>query len=898
MGEINRRALSGRARWARGPADGATGECSVASFEAPQIYPEKMNRFTRYNHRLTRQLVNFAPTPSTRERRRQHSHRPALQQPAPAAHRHLQLLSRTTPPKKATHYCIATHEEPSESRTRCSDHVHKSADRSVRIERCALSCPVLSKEVKDEIAKWIKYRTQTGHPVTKNQLFDAIDSYVKMMKLKTLFTDYRPGRSWFWGFSQRYARIECAYLRFSRRTQPSTYQATTPPIRPAPFTSAADRRDPRRAAFCLTPATRWSTRAVSDLGRELARVLQVQCCSDPESPRSVPVGVPSVRRAVSTTARSFVPFPLYLASRTLVGDEHPLVWRVVHRQSRPGRGEIDTGGVHGEATVTTRTFKRRLSSFSVLGLHTYASTHTCVGSIQRASAAQDLLSQAIRQQRINVAIVCDQYKNLDPPYTWLADANSQAAIWVQGGSLVQEHPARARPFFTWARISGIYFFSVYAPPRLADVEFSALLTNITEEARGNIHRCTGLLGRGSNLRQRHTRFPSYIMGRGRRRRGAVYWWTSEIANLRRSCLRARRLAQRARGRPNADACRASYTSARRLLRAAIKSSKCLCWNKLCDEVNEDVWGKPYETVMSRLRGPRANYPSSPTLVRRIVAALFPRMPDEPALPPPLLAEAILPAVTMEELRGACRRIKDHTAPGPDGVPNAAIKIAIATHPDIFLQVYSACLRTGIFPACWKRQRLVLLPKPDNPEPSSYRQLCMLDTAGKILKRLICDRLDAITESPGGLSDHQYDFRKGRSTINAIKNVIATARKAIAGKRWSRGTKKYCAVVTLDVKNAFNSARWNNIHAALRRMHVPENLLKIIRSYLSARLLDYDTDDEPETHRVTAGVPQGFVLVLILWNVMYDTVLRLNFRESVKIVSFANDITLMAVAKHL
>ncbi|CAB0042647.1 unnamed protein product [Trichogramma brassicae] len=43
----------------------------------------------------------------------------------------------------------------------------------------------------------------------------------------------------------------------------------------------------------------------------------------------------------------------YLASRTLVGDEHPLVWRVVHRQSRPGRGEIDTGGVHGEATVTT-----------------------------------------------------------------------------------------------------------------------------------------------------------------------------------------------------------------------------------------------------------------------------------------------------------------------------------------------------------------------------------------------------------------------------------------------------------------------------------------------------------------------------------------------------------------
>ncbi|CAB0037387.1 unnamed protein product, partial [Trichogramma brassicae] len=105
-------------------------------------------------------------------------------------------------------------------------------------------------------------------------------------------------------------------------------------------------------------------------------------------------------------------------------------------------------------------------------------------NLNHCKAAQDLLSQAIRQQRINVAIVCDQYKNLDPPYTWLADASSQAAIWVQGGRLVQEHPARARPFFTWARISGIYFFSVYSPPRLADVEFSTLLTNITEEAQG------------------------------------------------------------------------------------------------------------------------------------------------------------------------------------------------------------------------------------------------------------------------------------------------------------------------------------------------------------------------------------------------------------------------------
>ncbi|CAB0031145.1 unnamed protein product [Trichogramma brassicae] len=513
-------------------------------------------------------------------------------------------------------------------------------------------------------------------------------------------------------------------------------------------------------------------------------------------------------------------------------------------------------------------------------------------NLNHYKAAQDLLSQAIREQRINVAIVCDQYKNFDPPYTWLADANSQATIWVQGGSLVQEHPARARPFFTWARISGIFFFSVYAPPRPADVEFSSLLTNITEEARGKRPLiiagdfnawstewgCRATRQHATTLLEALAPLEAVLLNTGNTPTftGALgysvvdltsasdtlafqvtSWAVSELythsdhqaivfeieiarpsrpatrksckwnaGSLDTKCLTAmmagaavppgpteematrlmadittRRLAQRTRGRPNADACRVSYTSERRLLRAAFKSSKRLCWNKLCEEVNEDVWGKPYETVMSRLRGPRANSPSSPTLVRRIVAALFPRVPDESALPPPLQAGAIVPAVTMEELQRACRRIKDHTAPGPDGVPNAAIKIAIDTHPDIFLQVYTACLHTGVFPACWKRQRLALLPKPGKPpeEPLSYRPLCMLETAGKILERIICDRLEATTESPGGLSDHQYGFRKGRSTINAIENVIATAREAIAGKRSSRGTKKYCAVVTLDVK---------------------------------------------------------------------------------------------------
>ncbi|CAB0039191.1 unnamed protein product [Trichogramma brassicae] len=538
-------------------------------------------------------------------------------------------------------------------------------------------------------------------------------------------------------------------------------------------------------------------------------------------------------------------------------------------------------------------------------------------NLNHCEAAQDLLCDAISKLRIDVAILCEQYKNLAPPNTWLADADGQAAIWVHGGIPVQERPARVHPYFAWARIGGIFFFSVYAPPRLSEREFSALLANITEEARGrrplviagdfnawstewgcretrprtsilldslalldavllntgdvptfngrqgssivdltfvcetlaprvkswtvsewythSDHQAilfeiedTGTTTRPSTRQSYRwnartldadcfsatvssasvapgtaedmaTSLMSVITGacdasmskaNPRRRREPVYWWTAEIADLRRSCLRARRLFQRSRGRYDEETHSANYASARRLLRVAIKTSKRRCWRQLCDEVDNDVWGKPYKVVMSRLGCPQAKQPSSPLLVRGAVAALFPRVPSGPALRLPRRAEEPIPAVTLEELKGAQSRIKERSAPGPDGIPNSALKIAIAARPDIFLRVYTTCLETGVFPPVWKRQRLVLIPKPGKPpdEPSSYRPLCMLDTAGKILERIICDRLEAFTERPGGLSERQYGFRKGRSTIDAIEDIVSTARYAVAGRRWHRGTK--------------------------------------------------------------------------------------------------------------
>ncbi|CAB0043535.1 unnamed protein product [Trichogramma brassicae] len=96
-------------------------------------------------------------------------------------------------------------------------------------------------------------------------------------------------------------------------------------------------------------------------------------------------------------------------------------------------------------------------------------------------------------------------------------------------------------------------------------------------------------------------------------------------------------------------------------------------------------------------------------------------------------------------------------------------------PTIFLRCTRCVLETGVFFPVW-------LEAPETrPAPKARqtarravlvsRPLCMLDTAGKILERIICDRLEAFTERPIGLSERQYGFRKGRSTIDAIEDVV-------------------------------------------------------------------------------------------------------------------------------
>jgi len=70
-------------------------------------------------------------------------------------------------------------------------------------------------------------------------------------------------------------------------------------------------------------------------------------------------------------------------------------------------------------------------------------------------------------------------------------------------------------------------------------------------------------------------------------------------------------------------------------------------------------------------------------------------------------------------------------------------------------------------------------KPKNA-PSSYRPISLLDGSGKVLERLLLDRLIPHVDSVGALSDLQFGFRRSRSTVDAIHQVLEVAKAAWSG----------------------------------------------------------------------------------------------------------------------
>lgn len=93
------------------------------------------------------------------------------------------------------------------------------------------------------------------------------------------------------------------------------------------------------------------------------------------------------------------------------------------------------------------------------------------------------------------------------------------------------------------------------------------------------------------------------------------------------------------------------------------------------------------------------------------------------------------------------------------------------------EVFTACLREGVFLWIWKSVRLVLIPKSEVGKfdgTVKARPICLLDILGKLFERIIANRIDTfMKDSPrAALSDRQFGFKRERSTVDALGAVAS------------------------------------------------------------------------------------------------------------------------------
>ncbi|MGA2373442.1 MAG: group II intron reverse transcriptase/maturase [Candidatus Korobacteraceae bacterium] len=209
---------------------------------------------------------------------------------------------------------------------------------------------------------------------------------------------------------------------------------------------------------------------------------------------------------------------------------------------------------------------------------------------------------------------------------------------------------------------------------------------------------------------------------------------------------------------------------------------------------------------------------------------------------------------------AFKRVKSNKgSPGIDGM----------TVDDLtaYLKGHWPAIRDQLLSGTYKPQpvRRVEIPKPDG----GVRQLGIPTVLDRMVQQAVMQVLQNRWDAE--FSEHSHGFRPGRSAHQAV----AKAQRYIAeGRRW---------VVDLDLEKFFDRVNHDKLMAAVARRVVDKRMLKLIRAFLTAGVMENGL-----VGPVDEGTPQGGPLSPLLSNLVLDELDRELERRKHCFVRYADD----------
>jgi RNA-directed DNA polymerase len=228
---------------------------------------------------------------------------------------------------------------------------------------------------------------------------------------------------------------------------------------------------------------------------------------------------------------------------------------------------------------------------------------------------------------------------------------------------------------------------------------------------------------------------------------------------------------------------------------------------------------------------------------------------------PATAERLMEEVCgRENLKRALKRVRANKgSPGADGMTVEELPAYLGKHwPAIRDQLLVGTYR----PQPVKR---VGIPKPDG----GVRKLGVPTALDRLIQQAVLQVLQPTWDRT--FSEHSFGFRPKRSAHQAV----AQAQKYIAeGHGW---------VVDLDLEKFFDRVNHDKLMARVARRVGDKRLLKLMRAYLSAGVMENGLVSPTDE-----GTPQGGPLSPLLSNIVLDDLDRELERRGHRFVRYADD----------
>ncbi len=214
-----------------------------------------------------------------------------------------------------------------------------------------------------------------------------------------------------------------------------------------------------------------------------------------------------------------------------------------------------------------------------------------------------------------------------------------------------------------------------------------------------------------------------------------------------------------------------------------------------------------------------------------------------------------------------RVVKNKGAPGVDGLTVAAFKPWLQAH---WPRVRQGLLAGEYVPSAVRK---VEIPKPQG----GVRTLGIPTVLDRLIQQALHQVMQPLFEPE--FSESSYGFRPGRNAHQAVK----AARSYVAeGRRWT---------VDLDLEKFFDRVNHDVLMARVVRKVKDERVLKLIRRYLEAGLMEGGV-----VSARTEGTPQGGPLSPLLSNILLTDLDRELERRGHRFCRYADDCNIYVGSK--